>query len=156
MEQAGKRDSIADERKPEEQTATSAGAQVSAGKIIIAVDDMFFAAKILGTAKSVGRQVERVKTREQLAESATDALVSLIIIDLNSAQLQAFEVIETFKAHPHLAAIPILGFLSHVQVELKRRAEQIGCDYVMARSAFSQMLPEILSGKMPKSSAKRD
>jgi len=26
----------------------------------------------------------------------------------------------------------------------------------MARSAFSQMLPEILSGKMPKSSTKRD
>jgi CheY-like chemotaxis protein len=153
MEQA--EESIVDDmQKPERQTG--ADVQTPTGKIIVAVDDMFFAAKILGTAESVGQQIERVKTREQLVESVSHATVSLIIIDLNSTQLQAFEVIETFKADPHLATIPILGFLSHVQVELKQRAEQLGCDYVMPRSAFSQMLPEILSGKMPKSSAKRN
>jgi CheY-like chemotaxis protein len=126
------------------------------GKIIIAVDDMFFAAKILGTAESLGRQVERVKTQEELAEAAAHTPVALIIVDLNATQLRALELIETFKADPRLAAIPLLGFLSHVQVELKQRAEALGCDYVMARSAFSQMLPEILSGKLPKAPARRD
>jgi CheY-like chemotaxis protein len=126
----------------------------SSGKIIVAVDDMFFAAKILGAAASLGRQVERVKTLEQLAEAAAHPPVALIIVDLNAAQLPALEVIESFKADPRLAAIPLLGFLSHVQVELKQRAEALGCDYVMARSAFSRMLPEILSGKLPKSSAR--
>lgn len=154
MEQAEKRELADDAQQPQDHREISVEAQAPAGKIIVAVDDMFFAAKIMGTAESVGRQVERVKTRAQLAESAGGAPVSLLIIDLNSAQLQAFEVIETFKADVDLAAIPILGFLSHVQVELKHRAEGLGCDYVMPRSAFSQMLPEILAGKMPKSSAK--
>jgi CheY-like chemotaxis protein len=128
----------------------------ASGKILVAVDDMFFAAKILGTAESLGRQVERLKTQEQLAEAAAQPPVAMVILDLNAAELRALELIETFKADPLLAAIPILGFLSHVQVELKHRAEELGCDYVMARSAFSQMLPDILSGKLPKSSTKRD
>jgi CheY-like chemotaxis protein len=144
----------ADERQPQGQSATDVEAKAAAGRIIVAVDDMFFAAKILGAAQQAGRQVERVTSREQLAQAAAIAPVSLIIIDLNSQQLQALEMIETFKADPLLATIPLLGFLSHVQLELKRRAEELGCDFVMARSAFSQTLAEILSGRMPKSSAK--
>lgn len=156
METAGEMDLTADEPKSEEKIDSLVEQRALAGRIIVAVDDMFFAAKILGAARSVGRQVERVKTKEQLAESVSNQAIALVIIDLNSAPLQALEIIETLKLNPLLAPIPILGFLSHVQVDLKRRAEQLGCDYVMPRSAFSQMLPEILSGKMPKSSAKND
>lgn len=152
MEQAEKQELADDAQQPQDQGEIKGKAPATAGKIIVAVDDMFFAAKILGTAESVGRQVERVKTHTQLAESAASGPVSLLIIDLHSTQLHALEVIETFKADADLAAIPVLGFLSHVQVELKHKAEALGCDYVMPRSAFSQMLPEILAGKMPKSS----
>ena len=43
-----------------------------------------------------------------------------------------------------LNSIKLIGYLSHVQTDLKRQAEQTGCDEVMARSAFSMNLPEIL------------
>jgi PleD family two-component response regulator len=154
MGQAEKTDGVADGQKSEEKIASVVEPKALEGKIIVAVDDMFFAAKILGAAQSVGRPLERVKTTGQLAESAALHPVALLIIDLNSTQFEALEIIESFKANPALAAIPILGFLSHIQIDLKRKAEQLGCDYVMARSAFSQRLVEILSGKMPKSSAK--
>jgi PleD family two-component response regulator len=154
IEQAGEIDLLADGQKTEVKTAALVEPEASVGKIIVAVDDMFFAAKILGAAQRVGRQVERVKTREQLTESASNHTVALLIIDLNSTQWQALEIIESFKSTPALAAIPILGFLSHLQLDLKRRAEQRGCDYVLPRSAFSQTLPDILSGKMPAPPAK--
>jgi CheY-like chemotaxis protein len=128
---------------------SAAERQAPAGKIIVAVDDMFFAAKILGAAQAIGRQVERVKSREQLTEALSGPPASLLILDLNSAQLAALEWIERLKADPRLSAIPIIGFLSHVQVELRDRARELGCDSVMARSAFSQRLPEILSGRLP-------
>jgi hypothetical protein len=38
----------------------------------------------------------------------------------------------------------VIGFLSHVQGELKQKAHETGCDMVLARSAFSQNLPQIL------------
>jgi PleD family two-component response regulator len=154
IEQAGETELIEDGQKSEEKIASLVEPEALEGKIIVAVEDMFFAAKILGAAQRVGRQVDRVKTKEELTEAAANPAVALIIMDLNSAQLQALDIIETFKSDPTLAAIPILGFLSHLQVDLKHRAEELGCDYVMPRSAFSQTLPDILSGKMPGSSTK--
>ena len=37
-----------------------------------------------------------------------------------------------------------MGYVSHVQGELKQKAHDIGCDMVMARSAFSQNLLSLL------------
>ena len=156
MEKAEKTDLLADKQQTQDQTASAAEPKAFAGKIIVAVDDMFFAAKILGAAHSVNRQVERVKTQKQIVECLSNSAIALLILDLNSVQLNPLEVITSFKSNPALAAIPILGFLSHVQIDLKRKAEQLGCDYVMARSAFSQTLSKILIGKMPKSSAKSE
>ncbi|HEY0256793.1 MAG TPA: hypothetical protein VGC39_05060, partial [Candidatus Methylacidiphilales bacterium] len=38
----------------------------------------------------------------------------------------------------------IIGFLSHLQGDLKAKATEVGCDTVMPRSAFSQSLPNLL------------
>jgi hypothetical protein len=38
----------------------------------------------------------------------------------------------------------VIGYLSHVQGELKQKAHEAGCDMVLARSAFSQNLPNLL------------
>ena len=37
-----------------------------------------------------------------------------------------------------------MGFLNHLQGELKAKAIEAGCDTVMPRSAFSQSLPNML------------
>jgi hypothetical protein len=41
-------------------------------------------------------------------------------------------------------ATSIVGFVSHVQGDLKVKALDAGCDAVMPRSAFSQNLPQLL------------
>jgi len=48
------------------------------------------------------------------------------------------------KGDPALASIPTVGFVSHVQTDLIERARQSGMDEVMARSAFTNELAEIL------------
>jgi hypothetical protein len=37
-----------------------------------------------------------------------------------------------------------VGFLNHLQGDLKLKAVEVGCDTVMPRSAFSQSLPNLL------------
>lgn len=118
-----------------------------AKKISVLVDDMFFASKINAAAAQAGRQVERIKNREQL-EQLEAAPPSLVIVDLNSDRIDPFEAIEFLKSANDLRAIPVVGFVSHVQTELIRRAQAAGCDYVLPRSAFSQMLAEIASGNL--------
>ncbi|MEI9970179.1 MAG: hypothetical protein WDM87_16755 [Terracidiphilus sp.] len=41
-------------------------------------------------------------------------------------------------------AVSIIGFLNHLQGDLKMKAVEAGCDSVMPRSAFSQSLPILL------------
>ena len=123
------------------------------GKIAILVDDMFFAAKIRAAAQNAGREVESVKSLEQL-EKLSQAPPSMIMVDLNSDRLDGIEVIGLLKSNPTLTGIPIVGFLSHVQVDLKEAAESAGCDYVIPRSMFSMKLPDIAGGdlsSLPKS-----
>jgi CheY-like chemotaxis protein len=117
-----------------------------AERVGVVVDDMFFAAKINSAASAAGRQIERVRSREQLEQEITADPPSLLIVDLNSERLDPLQTIEYFKSQPALSAIPIVGFVSHVQTDLIRSAQAAGCDYVLPRSAFTQMLPEIVSG----------
>ena len=115
-------------------------------KVIVVVDDMFFAAKINSAAVIARRQIERVKSREHLEQEVSGYFPSLVIIDLNSNRLDPLQTIEFFKSRPELSSIPIVSFVSHVQTELIRLAQSAGCDYVLPRSAFSQLLPEIIAG----------
>lgn len=115
-------------------------------RVSVVVDDMFFAAKINGAASAAGRRVERVRSRLHLEQDITASPPSLLIVDLNSERLDPLETIEYFKSQPALSAVPIVGFVSHVQTDLIRRAQLAGCDYVLPRSAFTQLLSEIVSG----------
>ena len=115
-------------------------------RISIVVDDMFFAAKINGAASQAGLHVERVRSREQLEQETSANPPSLIILDLNSERVDPLEAIRYLKAHARLSAVPIVGFVSHVQTDLIRGAQAAGCDYVVPRSRFTQLLSEIVSG----------
>jgi hypothetical protein len=48
------------------------------------------------------------------------------------------------KADEDTKSINLLGYLSHVQGELKLKAQEAGCNMVLPRSAFSQSLMQIL------------
>ena len=52
-------------------------------------------------------------------------------------------LIPKFKAK-FKKATSIIGFLNHLQGDLKMKAVEAGCDTVMPRSAFSQSLPNLL------------
>lgn len=114
--------------------------------VLAAVDDMFFAAKIRGTAEHTGLEVSFVKTVAAAIERAREERPRLIIADLHSAKLDPFALASELKMDKGLRSIPLIGFFSHVQTELQQRAEQAGFDKVMPRSAFSKRLPEILQG----------
>jgi CheY-like chemotaxis protein len=114
--------------------------------IIAIVDDLFFASKIRGTAEHVGTRVLFLKSITEAMEKARENAVALIIADLNARCCDAVELARALKGDDNLKAIPLLGFFSHVQVELQQAALAAGFDRVMPRSAFTKSLPQILAG----------
>jgi len=112
-------------------------------KVLAAVGDLMFTVKIHEAAKRVGMKVEFVKSEEDLLEKAKEQ-PSLIILDLNFQAVNPLKVIPKLKKQDELKRTSLIGYLSHVQADLKRKAQAAGCDIVMTRSAFSQNLPQIL------------
>jgi DNA-binding NarL/FixJ family response regulator len=115
-------------------------------RIFAFVDDLFFLAKIQETARKMNVKVEFVKTEKDLNERMGqngDDKPALIIFDLNNVSSKPLSVIPKLKAKLKKAT-NIIGFLSHVQGELKMKAQEAGCDMVVPRSAFSQNLAQIL------------
>jgi CheY-like chemotaxis protein len=104
---------------------------------------LFFTVKINEAAKRAGLPVEFLKSEiDVLLRAKTQP--ALIIIDLNFQGIDALKLVWELKADAETKGISLLGYLSHVQGELKLKAQAAGCDTVLPRSAFSQSLPQIL------------
>ncbi len=111
--------------------------------ILAAVEDLFFLARIEETARRVGASVEAVKPA-QLEERLAQGPAPAIILDLNCTSCSAVDLLRALRANPATHDVPVLGFVSHVQSELIVAAREAGCDTVLARSAFTQRLPQLL------------
>src|SRR5882762_1406549 len=91
-------------------------------------------------------QISAVKTIEELSQKVEEnggGAPALIIFDLNGNTTKPLVTIPKLKAK-FKKQTSILGFVSHLQGELKVKASEVGCDSVMPRSAFSQNLPNLL------------
>ena len=110
--------------------------------VVALIDDIFFQAKLLESAKQVGVEVRTCTTADALDAEIAKAVPRLVVVDLN-ARSGPFEVLERLQAGG--AKIPIIAFLSHVQVDLADRARAAGCIDVMPRSKFTQNLATILA-----------
>jgi CheY-like chemotaxis protein len=112
-------------------------------KIVAVVSDLMFTVKIQEAAKRADVEAVFVKSEnEAVAEAKQNPAV--IILDLNDSAVKALDVIATLKNDEATSKVKLLGFVSHVQADLKEAAEDKGCDVVMPRSAFSHNLAAIL------------
>jgi CheY-like chemotaxis protein len=111
--------------------------------VLAVVEDLFFTVKINEAAKRAGLPATFVKSETDALERAA-AQPAVIIVDLNCNGIDVLELIRKLKADEATKKISLIGYVSHVQGELKQKAQEAGCDMVLARSAFSQNLPQIL------------
>lgn len=110
-------------------------------QVLALIDDLFFQAKILETAKHAGVQVLVCGTVSALICEMAKARPQLVIVDLNARGRPA-------EALTHILSgaqkAPVVAFLSHVQTDLAAQARAAGCSEVMPRSQFVRDLATIL------------
>ena len=113
--------------------------------ILCVVDDLIFSVKISTTAKALGAPLFFERSADMVIPRIREKNPELVIFDLNSAKLRPLEVIAAMKADPSTADVRTLGYVSHVQTDVIAAARRAGIDEVLARSAFSERLGDILS-----------
>jgi hypothetical protein len=116
-------------------------------RIFCFIEDLFFLAKIQETARKLGVKVEFVKGEKDVVSrilgSPEGERPALLVFDLNNLNAKPMTLIPKFRTK-FKKAVSIIGFLSHLQGDLKMKGIEAGCDVVMPRSAFSQSLPNLL------------
>ncbi len=113
-------------------------------KAVAVLNDLLFRVKIQDAAKRAGVEIVFVQS---LGDALTQAKSqpAVIILDLNDTLTEPLSLIETCKGNDETRSVHLLGYVSHVQTDLIQAAREKGCDEVMARSAFVQNLPKVLS-----------
>ena len=102
----------------------------------------------MGQVRVAERLLERTRSARRprgCAEAARTAAPALIILDLNSARIQPLAIVEALKADAALAAVPTVGFVSHVDTATIEAARRAGVGRVLARSAFVEQLSQLLA-----------
>jgi CheY-like chemotaxis protein len=116
-------------------------------RIYCFIEDLFILAKIQEVSKKLGIKVAFLKPEKdvvtKLTETREEDRPALILFDLNNANAKPLTLIPKIKTKLKRGT-SIIGFLAHIQGELKSKAIEVGCDTVMPRSTFSQNLPGLL------------
>ena len=118
--------------------------------VLVFLNDLMFQVKIAEAARHANVSTAFVDSEMKLLARVAKARPGLIILDINllninPASADPLKVIRDLKASTDTRTIPLVGYVSHVQTELRAAASEAGCDTVLARSAFVQKLPELLA-----------
>jgi len=106
-----------------------------------------FRSKIKSTATQLGVRVVFAGSRDAALTAMQSEAPALVILDLNNTRTDPVDTLTAIKRDSALASIPVVGFVSHVDVATIDAAKAAGIDEVLARSAFTMKLPELLAGR---------
>ncbi|VTS02599.1 response regulator [Tuwongella immobilis] len=111
---------------------------------ILLCDDLIFSSRITGTAQHFGGRMRLARSLPaalQLAQvDGAESAPATVIVDLHLAGLDIAELVREFRTR-FATPVTIIGYGSHVAVDVLKAARQAGCDRVMPRSQFVEQLP---------------
>lgn len=110
--------------------------------VIAYVCDLMFSTRITSAANAAGRVCSTVRNREQL-ESALDESTAIVLLDLDAIETELDQILQKVRAAAPSATV--VGYLPHVRADLATASRAAGVDRVLARSAFVEQLPTLLS-----------
>jgi len=119
--------------------------------ILALVDDLMFRSKIKSTAQQAGVSVAFAGSRDAALSAMRANAPALVVFDLNNMRSDPLGTLAEMKKDVALSAIRTVGYVSHVDVNTIEAARAAGVDEVLARSAFTARLAELVTNPPPRS-----
>ena len=109
---------------------------------LLLCDDLLFSSRISGTARALALDLKTVRSAADLLALAEAEPPACVLLDLHQPGLDIAALVPNLKA----AGNPFLvGYGSHVDAPTLKAARDAGCDLVLPRSKFVELLPEQLA-----------
>ena len=115
------------------------------GAAVVVLADMLFASRVRATGAACGVAVVTVSRPDRFLDQSKALPARLLIMDLEVHGHDVAALIRAVKADAALRDIPLVAFASHLNAAAIAGARAAGADRVLARSAFVELLPRLLS-----------
>ena len=110
-------------------------------RVVAATSDLFLRSRITELAKQTGADPYFGTGPDEVKRLVAEKLPELVILDLSSTDYDPFSVAHELKTTFNSR---LFGFFPHVRTELKKRADEIGFEYVVPNSNFLASLRRVL------------
>ena len=94
-------------------------------RVVAVVPDLLFGSKVQGMLAAAGHEVELVGSADEARSRAAD----VVIVDLTAGEPDATGIV---------GRVPTLAFYSHVEADVRARAEEAGYDLIVPRSRMAR------------------
>ena len=110
-------------------------------RLVAATSDLFLRSRITELAKQTGADTFFGTGPDEMKRLVAEKRPELVILDLSSTDYDPFSVASELKT---IFNARLFGLYPHVRTELKKRADEIGFEYVVPNSNFLPSLRRIM------------
>lgn len=103
-------------------------------RVVVVFDDLLLGSNLLGTLRAAGHDAELAADVATLGRRHAD----LLVVDLGSPAIDGIGLIERLRSAGTHARTRTLGVYSHVDADIRARAEAAGYDLVVPRSRMAR------------------
>jgi hypothetical protein len=96
-------------------------------RVVALVPDLLFGSKVQGMLSAAGHEVELVPSADAVRERLERA--DVVVVDLTGGDVDVSGIV---------GRVPSLAFYSHVEADVRERADDVGYDLVVPRSRMAR------------------
>lgn len=112
--------------------------------ILVAVNDIFFYAKLRDALRAGGYAIERARTQDEVPAKAQALRPAALVLNMNDPGLDGLQALAQLNADAHLPRLPVLAFANHEEVETWQKAKELGVTKIVSRNEFSSRTRELV------------
>ena len=118
-------------------------------RVLALVPDLLFGSRVQSALRAAGHEIELIGDERRLRARLKEARerptpAGVLVVDLTDAELDGASVVEALAGDGELGRMRTLGFYSHVDAQVRERAERAGFDLVVPRSRMAREGPELV------------
>jgi len=110
-------------------------------RLVAATSDLFLRSRITELAKQTGADPFFGTDPDELRRLVAENRPEIVILDLSSTDYDPFSVARELRTK---FTVRLFGLFPHVKTDLKKRADEIGFEYVVPNSNFLSSLRRVL------------
>ena len=113
--------------------------------LLAIVDDLFVRSRIDAAAGVAGVEVRYVGSIDEVSAAVEQGPARAVLVGMAATRRRWPDLVRQIRTDPSTRGLYILAFGPHKNLELRAQALEAGVDRVVANSAFTRLLPTLLS-----------